>query len=73
MSLQNINSLKNNVIIVHNHLTNQQLNSEITTKDTTFHIICTEKFPLTPTKKIEILMTSETNLYEIDLIAKLCK
>ena len=59
----------NDEINVIDYYNMENITTEVSSKLNNFHIVCTEKFSLTVTKRIEIRLKSDKKLYEIDLYA----
>ena len=60
---------ENDNVVIFEHETNETRNLETSQNFKLLQVICTEKFPITLAKKIEITLKNQKKLYEIDLIA----
>ena len=60
---------QNDKVVIVEHETDERRNLETTSYFKQLHVICTEKFPITLSKRIEIIFKQEKELIEIDLMA----
>ena len=65
---QTSSSLNDEINVV-DYYNTENITTEVSSKLQNFHIVCTEKFSLTVTKRIEIIMKNDKKLYEIELYA----